>query len=129
MGSLTLHTLANDRGDSNRLPLPRPHRDLGVISFTARYNWRRPDERGLPEQLARASPDLGLAGNRKVTDAFEQALEVCGDLNISRVAQTYTALISALERYRATFSLRLRQRFQLLAEEIGDRFGVTTSGS
>jgi hypothetical protein len=76
----------------------------------------------VPEQLAQQALIWAWQETKKVTDAFEQALEVCGDLNIGKAAKTYTALISALGRYRATFSLRLRQRFQFLAEEIGGRF-------
>jgi hypothetical protein len=102
--------------------------------FQALVNWLIPEDglfaedrfhgniKWVPEQLAQQALLWAWQETKKVTDAFEQALEVCGDLNIGKAAKTYTALIIALDRYRATFSLRLRQRFQFLAEEIGDRF-------
>jgi hypothetical protein len=75
-----------------------------------------------PEQLAQQALIWAWQETNKVTDAFEQTLEMCSDLNIEKAAKTYTAFINALDRYRPTFSLRLRQRFQFLAEEIGGRF-------
>ncbi len=102
--------------------------------FQALVNWLVPEDglfakdrfhgniKWVPEQLAQQALIWAWQETKKVTDAFEQALEVCGDLNIGTAAKTYTALINALDRYRATFSLRLRQHFQFLAEEIGGRF-------
>jgi hypothetical protein len=102
--------------------------------FQALVNWLIPEDglfaedrfhgniKWVPEQLAQQALIWAWQETKKVTHAFEQALEVCGDLNIRKAAKTYTALIDALDRYRATFSLRLRQHFQSLAEEIGGRF-------
>lgn len=75
-----------------------------------------------PEKLAQQALIWAWQDTKNVTDAFERALEVCRDLKIEKAAQTYTAFINALDRYRPTFSLRLRQHFQFLAEEIGGRF-------
>jgi hypothetical protein len=59
---------------------------------------------------------------RNVTDAFDQAAEVCAELGLNRVANSYTAFMNALDRYRGVISGRLRLRFQELAEEVGGRF-------
>jgi len=76
----------------------------------------------VPEQLARQAMIWAWQGTKNVTDAFEQTLELCRDLRIEKAANTYTGFIQALDHYRATFSLRLRQHFQFLAEEVGGRF-------
>ena len=102
--------------------------------FQALLDWLIP-ERGLfakdrfhgnikwrPEQLTRQALIWAWQETKKVTDAFEQTLEMCGDLGIEKAAKSYTAFINALDRYRPTFSLRLREHFQLLAKEIGGRF-------
>jgi len=75
-----------------------------------------------PEQLAQEALIWAWQDTRHVTDAFEMALEVCEELNLEKVAKTYTGFINALERYRETFRLRLGRRFQALAEEVGGRF-------
>ena len=75
-----------------------------------------------PEQLAQQALIWAWQDARHVTEAFERTLEVCRDLHLEKGAKTYTAFIQALDRYRPTFSLRLREQFQLLAEEIGGRF-------
>ena len=83
--------------------------------FHGNIKWR-------PEQLAQQAMIWAWQETKKVTDAFEQTLEMCSDLSITEGAKTYTAFINALDRYRHTFSLRLREHFQFLAEEIGGRF-------
>ena len=75
-----------------------------------------------PEQLAQQAMIWAWQDTKHVTDAFERTLEVSGDLGIDQAAKTYTAFIQALDRYRSTFGLRLRQHFQFLAEEVGGRF-------
>jgi hypothetical protein len=75
-----------------------------------------------PEQLAQQALIWAWQDTKNLTDAFERTLEVCRDLGIERAAKTYTAFINALDRYRQKFSLRLRQHFQFLAEEVGGRF-------
>jgi hypothetical protein len=75
-----------------------------------------------PEQLAQQAVIWAWQETRNVTDAFAMTLEVCEDLKIENAAKTYTAFINALDRYRGTFSLRLGQQFQALAEEAAGRF-------
>lgn len=60
---------------------------------------------------------------KNVTDAFEQAREICDDLKLNRTIVTYTAFMNALTRQRELFHDRLRDRFQVLAEKVGgERF-------
>lgn len=66
--------------------------------------------------------DLGVAGRRFVTDEFTIALEACEDLKLKHIAQTYTALMNALERHSEMFRAELRQRLHVLAEQIAGRF-------
>ena len=75
-----------------------------------------------PEELAQQSLIWGWQETRHVTDAFDQAAEVCAELGLTHVAHTYTAFMNAVDRYRSVFFERLRCRFQDLAEEIGGRF-------
>ena len=75
-----------------------------------------------PEQLAQQAVIWAWQDTKCVTDAFATAAEICGDLKIDNAANTYTAFIDALDRYRETFSLRLRRQFQDLAEGVAGRF-------
>jgi hypothetical protein len=75
-----------------------------------------------PEQLAQQALIWAWQDSKHVTEAFERTVEVSRDLQIEKGAKTYTAFINALDRYRPTFSLRLREQFQFLAEEVGGRF-------
>lgn len=60
---------------------------------------------------------------RNVTDAFEQTREICESLKLSKTIATYTAFMNALSRYAGLFQERLRDQFQMLAEEVGgERF-------
>ena len=103
--------------------------------FQALVDWLIPEDDGLfakdrfhgnikwvPEQLAQQALVWAWQDTKYVTEAFDRTLEVCRDLSIEKAAKTYTAFIDALDRYRATFNLRLRQHFQFLAEEVGGRF-------
>lgn len=54
-----------------------------------------------------------------VTDAFDQALEICEDLGISAIANSYTSMMNALVRYDSVLTARLRERLQRLAQEVG----------
>jgi hypothetical protein len=83
--------------------------------FHGNIKWR-------PEQLAQQALIWAWQETKNVTDAFDLALEVCRDLKIDKAAKTYTGFIQALDRYRSTFSVRLREHFQILAEENGARF-------
>jgi hypothetical protein len=75
-----------------------------------------------PEQLAQQAMIWAWQDTKNVTEAFTRALEVCRELNLQKTTQTYTAFINALDQYRHTLSLRLRQRFQSLAKAIAGRF-------
>jgi hypothetical protein len=75
-----------------------------------------------PEQLAQQAMIWAWQDTRNVTDGFTRALEACRELDLEETAQTYTGFINALDRYRQTISVRLRERFQHLAETIGGRF-------
>jgi len=75
-----------------------------------------------PEQLAQQAMIWAWQDTKSVTDAFEMTLEVCEDLNIKNGAKTYTTFVNALDRYRETFSRRLREQFQALAKEVAGPF-------
>jgi Transposase DDE domain len=75
-----------------------------------------------PRELAAQAVMWAWQQSRNVTDAFAMAIEACEDLNIDNVPQTYSSFMDALARYREIFSLRLRQQFQSLAEEVAGRF-------
>ncbi len=76
----------------------------------------------LPEQLVQQAVIWAWQETRNVTDSFAITLEICEELNIDKGAKTYAAFFNALDRYRETFGLRLRQQFQALAEEVAGRF-------
>ena len=60
---------------------------------------------------------------KNVTDAFDQTREICDDLKLGRTIVTYTAFMNALTRHRELFHDRLRDQFQMLAENVGgERF-------
>ncbi len=76
----------------------------------------------VPEQLAAEALIWAWQEAKNVTDAFDQALEVCDELGVKDVAKTYASFMNALDSYAGIFSSRLRQRHQALAEEVGGRF-------
>jgi len=62
---------------------------------------------------------------KNVTDAFDQAREICDDLKLSRSIVTYTAFMNALTRHRELFHDRMCDQFQRLAEDVsGERFST-----
>ena len=73
----------------------------------------------VPEQLAVEALIWSWQESKNVTDAFDQTLEICGDLGLKDTAKTYTAFINALDRYHDVLGSRLRERYQALAEKIG----------
>lgn len=83
--------------------------------FHGNINWR-------PEQLARQAVIWAWQGTKNVTDAFAVTAEICEDLGMHKVAKNYTTFMDALDRYRGVFGLRLGQRCQRLAQEVGGRF-------
>jgi len=74
-----------------------------------------------PEQLATQALIWSWQETKHVTDAFDHTQEVCGELGLKNVANSYTSLINALDRYSEVFSVTLRKRYQTLAEEVGGR--------
>jgi hypothetical protein len=80
-----------------------------------------------PEQLATQALIWSWQETKFVTDAFEHTQEVCDDLGLVGTAKSYTSLINALDRYRSVFGTALRERFQVLAEEVGGRHFETDS--
>ena len=75
-----------------------------------------------PERLCQQALIWSWQDTKNVTDAFEQTGEICEELGIKNIANTYTAFMNALDGYTETFAPRLRQHFQALAEEWGGRF-------
>jgi hypothetical protein len=76
----------------------------------------------VPEQLVAEGLIWAWQEAKNVTDAFDQTLEVCDELGMKDAAKTYASFMNALDTYADTFSSRLRQRYQTLAEEVGGRF-------
>jgi len=83
--------------------------------FHGNINWS-------PEQLAQQAVIWALQEIRNVTDAFAMTIEACLELGMNRGAQTYTAFMNALHRYRAILSRRLQQQFHRLAEDVAGPF-------
>ena len=78
-----------------------------------------------PEQVAIEALIWSWQEAKNVTDAFDQTLEICGDLGLKNMAMTYPTFMNALDRYGDMFRSRLREQFQRLAEEVGgQRFRV-----
>ena len=75
-----------------------------------------------PGQLTQQALIWAWQDTRNVTDAFDQAVEVCEELGVKRIAKTYTAFMNALGRYQGIVAQRLRRRFQEVAEEVAGRF-------
>ena len=75
-----------------------------------------------PEQLCQQALIWSWQDTKNVTDAFEQTGEICEELGIKNIANTYTAFMNALDGYSETFTTRLRQHFQALAEAWAGRF-------
>jgi hypothetical protein len=75
-----------------------------------------------PEQLVGQALLWSWQETKNVTDAFEHTREVCEGLGWTKTAKSYTSFMNALHRYDHVFAPRLRERFQMLAEEAGGRF-------
>lgn len=76
-----------------------------------------------PEQLVSQALLWSWQEAKNVTDAFDHSLEVCQSLGFKKIANSYTSLLNALDRYRDTFSSSIRKRCQELSEEAaGDHF-------
>lgn len=74
------------------------------------------------EQLVAQAMMWSWQEARNVTDAFDQTLEVCEELKMKNVAQSYTSMMNALDQYDDVLSPILRERHQKLAEEVGGSY-------
>ena len=74
------------------------------------------------EQLAAQAVIWSWQETKNVTDAFDQTLEICKDLGLTKTAMNYTSFMNALDRYDDVFIPRLRDQYQTLAEEVGGRY-------
>ena len=119
------------RRENERQPQPKQRRVRNSTLFRELLGWFVPqgelfakDEfhgnvKWNPEPLAAEALIWSWQEAKNVTDAFDQTLEICADLGLKNTAMTYTAFMNALDRYGDTFRSRLRERFQMLAEEVG----------
>jgi hypothetical protein len=57
-----------------------------------------------------------------VTDAFDTTLESCEVLGMKHVAQSYTSMMNALDRYQDVLNPTLRDQHQKLAREVGGSY-------
>ena len=76
----------------------------------------------VPEQLVTQALVWSWQKEKNVTDAFDQSLEICEKLGVTRIAKTYPAFMNALDRYRPTFTKRMGERLQSLAQDVGGQF-------
>ncbi len=75
-----------------------------------------------PDQLAAQALVWSWQEGKHVTDAFDQAAEVCTSLGCKQIPRSYTSFMNALERYSGVLMRGLQQRCQALAEAVGGRF-------
>lgn len=75
-----------------------------------------------PSQLAAQALIWSWQEAKNVTDAFDESLEICGDLGLKNTAMSYTSFMNALDRYDDVFVSRLREQHQTLVEEVGGRY-------
>ena len=76
----------------------------------------------VPEQLAAQALIWSWQDSKCVTAAFVKTLEVCERIHLENGVKTYTGFMDAVDRYRVILGVRLRSRYQELAEEVGGRF-------
>lgn len=75
-----------------------------------------------PDQLAAQALIWSWQETKHVTDAFEHSREICEALGWKKAAMTYTAFMNGLNRYDSLWMQRLRQRCQVLAQQVGGRW-------
>lgn len=75
-----------------------------------------------PEQLAAQALIWAWQETKHVTDAFEHTQEVCVELGLKSTAKSYTSMMDNLARYHELFGSRLRERFQILAKDVGEGY-------
>ena len=75
-----------------------------------------------PEEVVIQSIVCSWQEAKNVTDAFDQSLEICTDLKLKGTIKHYNGLMNALTRYQKVFHNRLRDRLEMLTEEVaGER--------
>jgi hypothetical protein len=75
-----------------------------------------------PEEVVIQSIVWSWQEAKNVTNAFDPSLEICTDLKLKGTIQHYNGLMNALTRYRELFHNRLRDRLEMLSEEVaGER--------
>lgn len=75
-----------------------------------------------PEQLAAQALIWSWQETKHVTDAFDHTKEICKDLELVKTAASYTSFMNALDRYNHVLAPQLRERYQMLAEEVGEEY-------
>lgn len=78
-----------------------------------------------PEELAAQAVIWSWQESKNVTDAFDQALEICRELGLRKVAQTYPSFMNGLRRYTEILNRQLRTHYQEIAEEVGGAYFCT----
>jgi len=74
------------------------------------------------QQLAAQAMIWSWQETSNVTDAFDMTLEACEDLGMKHVAQSYTSMMNALDRYQDALYPVLRDQHQRLAQEVGGSY-------
>lgn len=105
-------TLRNDAVFQNLIDWLIPEGLFKHDRFHGNVKWE-------PEQLVIQALIWAWQETKLVTDAFDHTREACDDLGLTQTALTDTAFMNALHRYSEAFRDRLRDRVQMLAEEIG----------
>lgn len=84
-------------------------------AFHGNIKWR-------PEELATQAIIWSWQETKNVTDAFSQSVETCRELGMTNMAHNYPSFMNGLHRYADIFTLRLRQHYQTLAEEVSGSY-------
>jgi hypothetical protein len=71
------------------------------------------------EQLVAQAMMWSWQEAKNVTDAFDQTQEVCNYLRMKHIAKSYTSMMNALNQYDNVLIPVLRERHQMLAEQVG----------
>jgi len=74
------------------------------------------------EQLVAQALMWSWQESKNVTDAFDQTVETCRDLEMKHIAKSYTSMMNALDQYHDVLIPALRKRYQQLAEQVGGRY-------
>jgi Transposase DDE domain len=71
-----------------------------------------------PEELVTQAIIWSWQETKNVTDAFGRSVEICRELGMTNIANNYPSFMNGLHRHADIFTLRLRQHYQKLAEEV-----------